>query len=142
MHIQPNKQLMFIEVKNYRMELPDSMELASLFYKKIQDSIRIIRVLQQYFNRRLLYRTLEKTIKRWPHLFGEWGYWTEVGDLLDFPENCHFVLWLNSNEGISAAYQESVIVNLREEFGPEFKFHLLPYEKLTFDLGFKGEKVT
>ncbi len=134
--IQPNESLLFIEVKNYRKEVPSAEKVAEVFCEKIWDSVRIVDVIQQYYKRHFFFRVVRSWIRRWPHRFGEWGYWTELSELLENPMNCHFILWVEG-ENLEAPYLEAIIHHVSQRIEEGYRFHLLPYERNSQSFGFE-----
>ena len=131
---RPNDKLLCIEVKNYRQELPPVDTIANIFCKKVKDTLRIVNIIEQYYLRKPLYRLGQKTIRRWPQFFGEWGYWTEIAEIMHTKEHCIFVLWIKAREADPTFY-DRLKQQIQSGFAPEYRFYVLPHDGQQSSLG-------
>lgn len=108
--ILPSGDLLVIEVKNYTDPYSDR-QLAQVpgfiteqdrylrrMARKLTDTLRSIRIFEQYLNRQWSYRLVRPYLARLPRLFPDWHRWTRAAGLLDQPERIHYVLWLETPE--------------------------------------------
>lgn len=106
----PNGDLLIIEVKNYTDPYSDR-QLARVpgfiteperylrrMARKLTDTLRSIRIFEQYLNRKWTYRLVRPYLSRLARFFPEWHRWTRAADLLDHPGCIHYVLWLETPE--------------------------------------------
>ena len=138
--IDPNRQLFLLEVKNYRENLPSVEDVAEMYCKKIEGSLRIVSILQKYFLRKRMYRWLHTLIKKYPQWFGEWGFWTEIADLIDQRSACHFALWIESKD-LTPSFQQRLKRSIQQQLEPGFQFHLIPFEEYQKTLGLQVRSV-
>jgi len=132
--IAPNHQLLLLEVKNYRQHVPSVEEIADMYCRKIEDSLYIVSILQQYFLRKRVYRWFHALIKKYPQWFGEWGFWTEIADLLSQRSICHFALWIEG-KNLTLEFQQNLKQSINQKLEPGFQFHLVPFDEFQQTLG-------
>jgi hypothetical protein len=106
-----NKQELYLfEVKNYKIrnewQTSDPMdriretpeELAEKIIQKIEDSLRLFRVIYLYYRRKWMYRHLFPVVGDWWPGFEIWKYWTRVYQLSQEKENIRVVFWMETTE--------------------------------------------
>ncbi len=106
--IYKNESLYLIEVKNYHKRSyspvdPDwsdieggSPPLGAHLYGKMEDSLRLIRIVNKYLSTRWWFKMasyFRRTFKK-EALQKDWHFWTRVGELSQDPASVHPVLWL------------------------------------------------
>ncbi len=131
---QPNVRMLCIEVKNYRRESPEAQEVADLFCKKVSDTLQVVDIIERYFLRKPFYRLLRKIIQRWPQFFGEWGFWTEIADIMPDKERCFFVLWLKTRDE-DEHFSQRIKALIKAQLDKEYRFFVMPYDQAGVDLG-------
>lgn len=132
--IRNKRELYLFEVKNYKIrnewQLSDPMDriretpeiLAEQIVQKIEDSLRLFRVIYLYYRRKWMYRHLFPIVGKWWPGFETWKYWTRVYQLSQEKENIYVVFWMETTE--------------KEE---ELKAYL--YKRLQESLSLKASKI-
>ena len=132
--IYKNEGLYLIEVKNYNKRsyspvVPDLSDLegqnpllGSDIHGKIEDSLRLIRIVNKYLKTRwwfkisyLVRNTLKnKTIKK------DWHFWTRVGELSENAQNVFPILWLEIDP-LQIEQTDQIVSNLVPVLKGEFE---------------------
>lgn len=134
--VKPGSQLLLIEVKNYRdQEPPESEQLGKVFIEKVEDSLKLLELVQKYYGRKWFFRLFAPWIKRYPTFFGEQGYWTEAFDLAQSTKVCA-VLWLDAPVA-PLGYIEKTNHFIQEQMTSVIPFSLEPFNGLSQQLGFR-----
>lgn len=121
--IRQGRELVFIEVKNYRTRYNAKMdqsfevlvkpaaELAYELKRKSEDTLLAMDAVLQYYHRSWWYRRLRKVWLRWPWLQHKRAFWSQADALVD--HSLHFVVWLALDSDDPQAYQEELLVHLQ-----------------------------
>ncbi len=132
--IKPNQQLLLLEVKNYRDQEPPSSEaLAETFCQKVEDSLHVIELIQKYYYRKWYYRMLHSIIQKRPVFFGEWGFWTEVMNLVK-QGNSHTILWIEAPVA-PVYFFEHINEFVQSNLPSSFTFSMEPHQNRATELG-------
>ncbi|MCI5082230.1 MAG: hypothetical protein MRY78_11065 [Saprospiraceae bacterium] len=101
--------LYMFEVKNYSIrnqwqktdpmnvvrENPD--QLVEKIAQKVQDSLRLFRIIHLYYHRKWVYRNMFPLARKWYPGFRKWEFWTSVYELSLQPQNVHVIFWMETD---------------------------------------------
>jgi hypothetical protein len=102
--IRDQRQLVFIEVKNYRtrhnaklgasfdVSVKPAPELAYELKRKLEDTLLAMDAVLQYYHRSWWFRRLRRWWLRWPFLQHNRAFWTLADSLVH--QHLHYVAWL------------------------------------------------
>lgn len=104
------QRLILIEVKNYMERFAKEGEhpmdpligtpeiYASKFFRKFEDTFRLLDIIEQYYQRKWWYRKVFRVFKKYfsdsSIIKKETGFWSKAIELLNQPERVRLVLWL------------------------------------------------
>ena len=123
--IRNRKELIFIEVKNYRTRHNTKMnrsfdvvvkpvkELGEELKRKSEDTLLAMDAIMQYYNRSWWYRLTKKIWLNWPWLFANRAFWTQADFLLH--QSLHYVIWLALDEDDPKNYEQELWKYLEHE---------------------------
>ena len=119
--IYKGEECYLIEVKNYKQERSRNYdkpfeEFLSEMVEKGRDSIRLIKVIKKYLDRKILYRAFYGLIKKYPILNREWFFWSELYRISIEEKKASFVLLIDSDFSIDEIL-EYLNEKLKDEFG-------------------------
>ena len=117
---------------NFPIRLP----LPKPSVKRSRGTLKIVEIIEQYYLRKPLYRLLQKWIRKWPQYFGEWGFWTEIGELAEDRQLCIFVLWMETAAS-DRDFHKVTREQIRQQLSDDIQFYLLPYDQQQETLGLK-----
>ncbi len=149
------EQLILIEVKNYMERfvkkgehpmnpLTENPEIyAEKYFRKFEDTFRLLDIIEQYYQRQWWYRKVFKTFRTYfseKYLLNkETGFWSKAIELLDQPEKVKLVLWLELAPGYdpqkAAALNEYFQKNIQAKTPEGMTFYIAhsrdPFEGIT-----------
>lgn len=120
--IRKEKELIFIEVKNYRtrynadmdqsfdVSVKPAAELAYELKRKSEDTLLAIDAVLQYYRRGWWYRKLRKMWMRWPWLQHNRAFWSRADELAN--HHLHYVVWLGLDVDDPENYEEELLFHL------------------------------
>ncbi|MEM9835846.1 MAG: hypothetical protein AAF828_05060 [Bacteroidota bacterium] len=128
--LSPDGRLILVEVKNYcpRMDQTGTpypvvrkkaSQLAESLAKKYSDSLRAIRVVQQYYQRKWYYRLsyqLLRLLGSWGH-FSELVFWNEAAKRSNHPIPVSIILWLETPKA-AKKYRTKIYAHLTNHLDP------------------------
>lgn len=94
------EKLYLIEVKNFRM-LPEehqqitSKELIYNLNEKLKDSIKIIEIINKYFDQKRTYKFFSGIIDKFPFLNSDWYYWRRLKEAILQNKQLQFVVFIH-----------------------------------------------
>lgn len=106
------EELILMEVKNYSDRTPldryDPMETllndpkkhVTHYLRKFEDSIRLLDIIEQYYQRRWWYKFYLRFFRS-KELKREVDFWTKAFEILDKMESVKLVLWMELSEGLN-----------------------------------------
>ncbi len=114
-----DSQLVCMEVKNYRnlpstdpVEFIQFLESESrVVRQKMEDTLRIIDLIDQYHHRKWLFRLFKPFVSQYPRFFREWGFWSRAKTLSENPLNCRFVWWIDTSLTIDPDLWQALAAN-------------------------------
>lgn len=121
--IRQEKELVFIEVKNYRTRYNADMdqsfevvvkptaELAYELKRKSEDTLLAIDAVLQYYRRSWWYRRFRQLWMRWPWLQHNRAFWSRADELAN--HRLHFVVWLGLDFDDPENYAEELLFQLK-----------------------------
>lgn len=120
--IWENRQLVLIEVKNYRQvassEFPSPSTLLDEITRKVEDTFTGLSAIRQMLERKSLYRIVRPIITRFPVYAYDWPFWTRTGQLSTFLDQSRVLLILEGYpEALRAPFKEALIRELSETVG-------------------------
>lgn len=148
--IYKTQELFLIEVKNYRKRIyspvaPDWSDLEGnkpplieAYVNKIYDSLRLIKVVNQSYQRKWWFRIL----KKWNELTGnqsiekDWQFWEKVYQLSQSPEYVKPILWLELDPDFLTSLNQTQLQfnNILEDKIKRISKNRVPYSQvLSFD---------
>jgi len=111
-------ELILVEVKNYSDRIIkegfDPMEglltepetYAEAYYRKFEDTFRLLDIIEQYYNRKWWYRNIFQRFKgvlsTKEHIKTETGFWSRAIEILDKLKGVRLVLWLEFDPRLDA----------------------------------------
>jgi hypothetical protein len=120
--IREKKELIFIEVKNYRTRYNEKMdqtfevsvkpvaELAYELKRKSEDTLLAIDAVLQYYRRSWCYRRLRNLWMHWPWLQHNRAFWSRADELAN--HHLHYVIWLGLDLDDPENYAEALLFQL------------------------------
>lgn len=121
--IRQERELVFIEVKNYRTRYNADMdqsfevvvkptaELAYELKRKSEDTLLAIDAVLQYYRRSWWYRRFRQLWMRWPWLQYNRAFWSRADELAN--HRLHFVVWLGLDFDDPENYAEELLFQLK-----------------------------
>ncbi|MCB0632222.1 MAG: hypothetical protein KDD15_20920 [Lewinella sp.] len=134
--IRDQRELIFIEVKNYRTRYNAKMnvsfdvnvkpapELAFELKRKLEDTLLAIDAVLQYYHRSWWFRRFRGMWMRWPFLQHNRAFWTLADSLVQY--HLHYVVWLALDRDDPEDYEEQLIAELAK-----FDLHILDQMSVT-----------
>ncbi len=131
--IYKSEQLFLIEIKNYhkRSYSPVDPDLSDIegrnpilgrkLYGKIEDTLRLIRIVNKYLTTRWWFtiaHTFRKILKR-RAIQKDWHFWTRVGELSKDAKNVLPVLWLETgikSSELHAQASDELVTSVQNEY--------------------------
>lgn len=121
--IRKEKELVFIEVKNYRTRYNPDMnrsfdvaakpaaELAYELKRKSEDTLLAMDAVLQYYYRSWWYRRLRRMWMRWPWLQHNRAFWSRADALVN--QSLHYIVWLALDMDDPEGYEEELLFQLQ-----------------------------
>ena len=121
--IRGGKELIFIEVKNYRTRYNAKMdrsfevvakpvhELAYELKRKSEDTLLAMDAVMQYYNRSWWYKRLRPLWLRWPWQQQNRSFWTRANELVN--HSLHYVIWLALDLDDPEDYERELLLQLQ-----------------------------
>lgn len=122
--IRDHRELVFIEVKNYRTRYNPDMdvsfdvlvkpapELAYELKRKLEDTLLTMDAVLQYYHRSWWFRTFRNWWMRWPFLQHNRAFWTVANTLVE--HHLHYVVWLALDMDDPENYEEQLRRELKQ----------------------------
>ncbi len=142
------ESLYLIEVKNYAdrvsLDTYDPMEYllntvkeqAERYLRKLEDSLSLLNIIQQYYHRKWWYRKIYLPFLRKSKITSDLGFWTKAVELKDRPDCVTFLLWLElperDNDQRAAGIREYFKNELKERIPERIKFEII-YSTIEFE---------
>ena len=122
--IRQGRELVFIEVKNYRtrynaemdrtfeVSVKPAAELAAELKRKSEDTLLAMDAVLQYYHRSWWYRRLRGMWLRWPWPHHKRAFWSRADALVN--RSLHFVVWLALDLDDPAGYEQELLHHLQQ----------------------------
>ena len=133
--IYQNRFLLFIEVKDYTLRygdtlpaevppLDDPARFARTIERKLQDSLRAVRVFRLALLRNWRYRFFHHLAQPFLPARHDWRFWTRAHQLLHVDGAVHAMLWLELAPAYPARYLPALLEKRRRELVEALDHHL------------------